>query len=260
MDSIYRLEQRSYHSARLPFVARTYIVTMEGSDRRPSYLAQMHSQPLTEKVIVVHNPGFRQTPKPGVSSTVEDLWHANQFVFQHCADIDAPILVLEDDATLSRLSDAHVAQISDALAENCEALFLGTWPLVSWRHGARIRLGFCAFAHAVVYSRSARDCLLGKSLPRVLGLTIPHDVYVSSSVYACALREPVAFQRHVSTDNAKTWDPLGALRLYFSAWRAHETPEPMTRFHHRLGFVGGAFAIVLGLIVVICAAVGGLRR
>mgnify|MGYP006879004594 CR=1 FL=1 len=246
----YRLEHRTYATPKLPFLPVSYIITMEGSDRRERYLRELERQPLTKHVVVVHNKGFRRCPKVGVSSSVDDLWDANRFVFDHCADVEAPIIVLEDDATLDVLTDEDVAQLHRLTHSDFETVFLGAWPWLSRRSGAVLRLHLAGMAHCVMYSHAAREFLRHKTLPRALGYTVPHDLYVSFSTYACTLRTPVAFQPHEHTANAQTWDPTGALRTYFAAWNAAKRPQHMTRFHHRLGVFGGSLPLlILGCIV-----------
>lgn len=249
----YRIEVRRYDSATLPHVALTVLLTMEGSARRAHYLAQLKRAPPSRRVAIVHNRGYKVVPKPGVKSSVQDLWHANRFIFALTAAVAGPVLVLEDDYEMGPLSPEQARLVAQSSAA-CDALFLGCLPLISWSDGSgrasdRIRMG--GLAHAVIYSRAARRRLLPLTLPSIAGMVMPHDLFVIVTLTCRAMRRPLAFQKHARTANSVTWDPCALVYRYFRAWRADTDPVPMTRFHHRVGAVGGLLPLLGALVLVV---------
>ena len=75
----------------------TYLITLEGSNRRERYMKELHRVKPSMQVIILHNKGFKKCFKEGVYSPGQDLWHANQEIFRRCEADSRSVLILEDD-------------------------------------------------------------------------------------------------------------------------------------------------------------------
>ena len=241
----------------LPFIRAAFLITMEGSTRRPLYMRTLRAERPTKTVYVLHNRGFRRSHKPGVRNTMEDLWHANQTIFHLCAAAESGyILVMEDDVVLRGLRTL-APEIRDVLARGPDVLFLGGTPLVSVSAGGpAIRAWLCGEAHAVVYSASAVRRLRHATLPR----GVPHDMYVSFAEKTYVMSKPAAAQLHPATENMAHWDYLGLCSLYIRMMGADTNPWTMTQWHHAYGAMGGIYVVYTAMCVAIIAVVAASVR
>lgn len=210
----YRLEELRFENPTLRSVPVSYLITMETSRRRASYLAQLREFRPTARVVVVHNAGYKACRKPNVRTPAQDIWHANR----HIARISAPhplVLVLEDDVRFTPEFRRRASDIDDFLRDRDEdAVFaynLGLQAFASVpisRHHLRVATG--GFAHAVVYSRGALDRVFPSIRLPSWGL---HDILLSTVLRTYAPRRACAVQPYERTDNASRWDVVQVTAL-----------------------------------------------
>ena len=74
----YRLETLHFDRPVLNSVPVSFLLTLEGSPRRRTYIDVLQRYRPTRTVVIIHNAGFRKVAKEGVTSISQDLWHANQ--------------------------------------------------------------------------------------------------------------------------------------------------------------------------------------
>lgn len=249
----YRLECLSLEGRpAFPFINAAYLITMEGSKRRPAYVHTLRTAVPLSTVNVVHNRGFRNAHKPGVTNSMEDLWHANRMIFSLCVHTmreDMYVLVMEDDVVFDDDLRAAAPRVREVLARRPGTLFLGGSPLISIAAGRHcLRTWLFGETHAVVYSVAAMRRLLVSSLPR----GIPHDLFVSYKERSYAMACPVAVQPHPTTENMAQWDYTGIFRWYV---RTIGAPDPwrMAWWNHAFGAYGGVYIVYVCTIVVVLA-------
>lgn len=234
----YQVERLTFDDPAFRHIQTTVVITMVGSTR--PYMQQLREVRPTRTVLVLHNCGLRTCPKDDVTTTAEDLWHANQHIFHMFRDEPLPILVLEDDVVFTRSLDAPT--IEGFLARHPDAAYnLGGLPLVSYPVSRRHLRGLVhGFAHAVVYTAGARRALLGKKIRWLhdleLGLHVP--------LY-CPLR-PMAVQPIQSTENSRMWRLGGLSHVYLRAFGSR-----LFDVHHTLGAVGGLVPVVVAILLSI---------
>jgi hypothetical protein len=255
MADCYRHEELRFDSPVFRGFCHTYLITMVGSTRRPSYMRELRSGP-TAEVHVVHNKGYEACDKPAwVRQSSDDLWAANLHIFADFLNRsrDPWVLVLEDDVQFTSYLKTKAHEVERFLAHRSpDAYCLGTLALVvGVRNGGHYPLRRAGTAHAVIYSAEACRRML-RDMRRSVGL---HDQAVIQKFSVWAHRYPLAIQPFDETTvNMSQW-PRGS----GAALRALENmvPRGTTVFHasHACQPVGGlipmvVIAIILGLGVI----------
>lgn len=249
----YRLEVLTFEQPTLRSVPTSYLITLEGSSRRDSYMRELRRHRPTETVVVVHNAGFRKCPKEGVRNASQDLWHANQYVARLARSREAYALVLEDDVRFTdhfRAQAAHIdAFLTPARMQRQLAYTLGSQGYLSFPCSAHhVRLFSAGFAHAVVYSPAALHTFDKVRLPP----WALHDIRNLSWFEAYAPRDPCAVAPYERTENARRWDPLRVFDT-FHACVAYDA-ERAYDIYHAVNRCGGVVAVALALAVAATAA------
>lgn len=231
------------HRPALRHVQHTFLITVAGSRRADEAVAALRRTRPTKYVTVIYNQTFRTCKKRHVDNPGQDLWDANLRAFEKAARSARPVLVLEDDAVFGDAFRAFAPEIDRFLAtSSCQVYNLGCVPLLADASAPPPHLRVFAFfyAHAVIYSASARAALLRTRVRRF------HDLEIAArrlAMYAPAF--PLAFQRIVPTDNTRS--PTLALTDLLGG-RNHPTLF-FERFH-QLAPHGGVAAQLL----LLCAA------
>lgn len=245
--NLYAYEELHFEDPAFKTIKRSYLITMIGSLRRDSYMAQLQEFRPTETVVIVHNVGFRHGQKPNVNTTAQDLWHVNSTIMRLQEESDEAILVLEDDVIFRPAFPEFAPRIEAFLLQHPRVGMynLGGMPLLSLqttRHSMRTIL--CGFAHAVIYTQTGRNTLVDR---HITGL---HDLACSFWAVAYVASIPLAVQRISRTENSKLWDCGGCAFGYLTCFGDH-----LFDAHHGLGRIGGLFGVVLELIVVLVVSV-----
>lgn len=192
-------------------VPRAYILTMTTSTR----LAKPTARALTRlcgETIVQWNPGWRAGGKPPhVDSSAKDILHAYRNVCQHCADLQAPVLILEDDAQLMDGATPRDFEAVDAFlradARPWDVYSLGSLGVFDRLQDVgphRKFLASMSFAQAVVWSPAARAAFLRRDDddPRLTHI----DGHVLSAFrHKYAYRRPLVVQLFPTSENMRTW-------------------------------------------------------
>ena len=117
----YNEEVIYYKNPSFQSIEHTFLITMQTSTRRTSYLKQLDANTPTKKVTILHNSGYQKCSKPRwVNNTMNDLWSVNREIF-HKISYEALytkakyILVLEDDVQFTPDFKKHVGEIEDFL-------------------------------------------------------------------------------------------------------------------------------------------------
>lgn len=255
--SPYRLERLELEGVpSMPYLSAVYLITMEGSPRRHSYVSTLQESIPLNEITIVHNKGYDSGRKMGVKNPTEDLWHANLYVLdlhrRRFSNRDNYFLLLEDDAFFNDLhKDTFI--IERSLRLRPDALFLGASPLISVKiNNELMRTWLTGETHAVVYHSSVIRKILDRKLPTIGSFTCPHDLFVSALTRCYATLKPISVQPHPLTTNMKQWDVTGLIVYYYATFGGGEYPSwNMARFHHNVGNYGGFLPYIIGLVVLV---------
>lgn len=247
-------------------IPRTYLITMPGSKRYASYMAQLKKYRPTAEVIVVINAGFKKCKKPAwVNTCATDLWHVNCHIAKSALrDGVSPILILEDDVLFTDSFFSSAQGIENFVRKHPHPLAykLGCMPLVSIpsvSENKHIRSLYGADTHAVIYNRAA--LLRFAEITEVMRKAwYPfHDslLYSKLSVYFTKL--PCAIQiKDFTTENSRLWNIANIPKLQFKllgqgcSYRYYQNG-------HILGSHGGILTSML-LCIIIVALIVSIAR
>ena len=190
----------------------SYLLTMENSPRRDSYLEQLNEYRPTRKVVVLHNKGWKHCKKPAwVTNSAYDLWHANLEVTNRTT---GRVLVLEDDVQFLPNIRQDVAEVEEFLRHMKDTkdtkdktffytlglrLFYTTTRKSDVENHLRVIIG--ADAHAILYNNI-------KALTPPTNPNPFHDVHVFSSLHGYTYKRPLAIQHAEATENSIAYDPF----------------------------------------------------
>ena len=245
-------------------VAATYIVTMDSSSSRVrNCVAQVKEAWPTRRCFVVVNQGWKKCDKgKDVTSTSQDLLHANNFIFGDARRRfpGAAILVLEDDCTWAPTARTGLRDVDRFVAKHSEAdfsYFLGCAPVpfallpTTTPTTMRVR-GIVGGSHAVVHSAA-----------RLARPLVAHDHWLDRHLdqqlwrqgnTAYAHWRPLAYQTWPVTANSASWE-TPAIRGALATLALDRRPEPGTSILYAL-----AYAVPLLLLAVVLLAVPLVRR
>lgn len=207
----------------LPSVTRAVVLSMErGSRLTRESLADLCA--ICPRTWVQLNPGWEQGGKPAhVTSTAHDLVDAYRHACAGCADVDGPVLLLEEDALLLEHDAAAFERVDAFLrSQPYDVYSLGSFgefgPADARDHHRRF-VGRMGFSQAIVWSRRARDALLRRPVGDV------HiDVHTISALeLKYGYRKPLVVQLFPRTKNMQTWclecDGSVRERILVNAWK-----------------------------------------
>lgn len=206
MGSCYRFESFAKTDVPwLPSVPRAYILTLEGSDRlRGDPTASAGLGQLCAETVVQVNRDWRSCEKPDhVRTTAHDLIHAYRNVCRECASLDAPVLILEDDARIYSTDPHAYAEVDSFVrTRHFDVYSLGSFGEFAGREGAHRRYGrVMGFSQAVIWSARAREALL-----RAPAVDTHIDVHtLSGMAHKYTYHAPLVTQLFPTTENMATW-------------------------------------------------------
>ena len=219
----------------------SYIITMEGSDRRESYLKQIARFKPTQKVVVRHNTGYKKCNKDEwVDTTAKDLWHANLSIMRDVSD-DA-VLIMEDDVEFTDDVFRMAPLIEEfVLTNDVDAYSLGGTVFLSnmFESGIHRRVYTGGEAQAIVYTKNGMNKLLLS--PHIFWV---HDLENSTklryyqSVPSCAYQERIG----VYTENQNIWDPF---HLIYWLVNKFESTQKVYETHDTVANYGGYFTLLV---------------
>lgn len=190
----------------LKSVPCAYVLTMRDSTR----LRQREAAALTRfcgRTYVQTNAGWKRSPKPAwVNSTATDILDAYRNVCLACRDVDAPVLILEDDARLLSPCRASFDEVDRFVrTQPFDVYSLGSVGLFDRRRDVgkhRMFMGLMACSQAVVWSRAAREQFLAMDVTRMTHIDT-HAVSSMARKYTYA--RPLVVQLFPTTDNMSSW-------------------------------------------------------
>lgn len=205
-----------------PSVARAYILLLHGSARS--------SAPTFNELGVLSRATYLQTNRDwqtcakvdAVYNTATDLVDAYRQACEHCAGVEGPVLILEDDAQIFSRDRTRYAEVDAFVRDSVFDVYsLGSFggfdaKLGNHRHFKKTM----GFTQAVIWSKRARDHFLAR-----LGSAkdVHIDVHtISSMPLKYTYKQPLVVQTFPTTPNMANWcircDGSRTERVVVRAW------------------------------------------
>ena len=230
----YTFEVLNFDNPVFKTIPVSYVITMEGSKRRDSYIHQLNTYKPTREVVIVKNLGFKKCNKPlWVNTSAMDLWHANRTILEkHLKESSAPVLILEDDVEFTDYMIHNSKEIEEFIKQDrVDVYSLGSQTYLSYpvdlNHVCMV-YGSCT--QAVIFTNTGAVKFQG--INRILGL---HDCDMYMQLNSYMGTTPSAIQSFESeTINSQEWNYGGLLLKYNQLFG-----DQFFDFHARISILGG---------------------
>lgn len=202
--SCYQYEEYHFNKPLLN-VDATYIIHLVGNGRYESIIDQLHKYPISKKVYIVLNQGYKKCQKDSsITKPPLDLVNAFLEVFKHAKNKEN-ILILEDDFMFDDkiLDPFHQNNINKFIEKkrNLEFMYyIGALPLVLLPHNYyNYTSVFSIGCHSVIYSKKFREKVAKdrniNDWDLCLQINTPRFIYYT----------PLCYQLFTETENSKHW-------------------------------------------------------
>ena len=248
IDNCYNIETLHFDNPAFKKVGLTVLITMEDSNRRNQYMQELSQNRPTEKVVILHNKGFKKCPKKGVSSTIQDLWHANQKAIS-LSENELPILILEDDVEFLSNFRKYATQIEEffTMKRGACSYNLGSHVLLSVPSSkSHIRVLLGGMNQAVLYNAKALQIM--KSVK--IGI-VPHDLVLTRKIKTYVFKKALTFQKLIKTANSKAWNIGGIPLLIQKDMIGLGSSKKSFENSHFIASFGGMLPYMIGIILVL---------
>jgi hypothetical protein len=264
-SNCYREERLYFDDPAYKKIRVSYVITMENSTRRASYLEQLRKHRPTSEVVILHNSGYKACNKKDVKNTSEDLWHANLEISKRSAPGEH-VIIFEDDVMFLDVFRERASLVEDFVLSNpyvdtynlgCITIFSSPIP----QHGSH-RVYLLGGAHAVIYSPSCLARFPELDLRGYGPLCCLHDVMSGFHFKMYVPSEPHASQPIPETENRENWPIIGDLYMRASSViypnTVHDGIDLYRHAHWTLRF-GGLVPFYLLLVFCIFMAISYCR-
>ena len=213
-DHCYHYEERNYSEPLFhEGIDVTYVIHLEGNGRYESVVEQLDQYPITERVFILHNSGFKKCEKDAhIRSPSYDLVDAFLQIFKHAYENDYDnILILEDDFIFDEKirSDFHRKNIVEFLRKKTqgEESFLYYLGCVPWLLIPYDSYSFQAIltggTHSVIYSKKYREDVMNYDQVDIGDWDIFNNIRFVGARYV--YYTPLCYQLFPVTENSKNW-------------------------------------------------------
>ena len=197
----YDYEEYIFDNALLD-VDATYIIHLEGNGKYESIIDQLHKFPISKKVYIVLNKGYKKCKKhPAITKSTLDLIDAYLEIFEHAKNREN-ILILEDDFMFDNkiLDPFHRNNINQFIKKDLDFVYyIGVLPIILLPYdyyNSKVILSIGS--HSVIYSKKFRDKVrYSKAINDWDAYLKLHNGY--------AYYTPLCYQLFPDTENAKHW-------------------------------------------------------
>jgi len=215
--SCYQYEEYNFNNYLLN-VDATYIIHLVGNGRYESIIDQLHKYPISKKVYIVLNQGYKKCQKDSsITKPPLDLIDAFLEVFNHAKNKEN-ILILEDDFMFDDkiLASTHQNNINKFIERNDDFLYyIGAIPYLLFPYN------FCNYVniastgtHSIIYSKKMRERVLtSKKGPSDIH---DWDVYLNLQSKRYIYYTPLCYQYFLETENTNHWGDHNLI-LFFLA-------------------------------------------
>ncbi len=190
------------------YIDCAYILTMENSTRRESYMDQLRKYNPHSKVIIQHNLGFKKCKKQLYEqNTVHDLNDAYYHVFLHARENDyTNILIFEDDFFFDKITEKDINEIGMFINNNNFHIYnLG--PIVNIGINETLyhkRNIIMSSTHGVIYNKLYFDYYIEHYNKQNSNLSCD-ELWIDTYLKKYSYYKPICFQLVTETDNSKNW-------------------------------------------------------
>lgn len=229
-------------------IKHTFLLTMNGSPRRPQYMEQLKKYPLTETVVIVHNSGYKVCKKDGINSPGQDLWHANKYVSGMISN--EPVIILEDDVEFLPVIKEIASEVEDFVIGYRGPLCyrMGCIPFFSIPDDNHLRIFLGADTHGCIFNSEAVDKITS------IHVSFLHDLEMSLYMDVYSHKNPMAIQEKENTENAQSWNVLGIPMFYINTV-GQGNMELLYGRSHLIGSFGGIVPLLIMSLVLIFVVV-----
>jgi hypothetical protein len=202
MNRCYSYEEYKFDNGILD-VDATYIIHLEGNGKYESIIDQLHKYPISKKVYIVLNKGYKKCKKdPAITKPPLDLIDAYLEIFRHATD-KKNILILEDDFIFDNkiLYPFHQNNINHFIKTKSQTDFIyyiGVLPIILLPYNYYNYKNILSIGtHSVIYSKKFRDKVKDKVINDWDAYLKLHNGY--------AYYTPLCYQLFPDTENAQHW-------------------------------------------------------
>jgi hypothetical protein len=226
------------------YIDTVYILTMENSSRKDSYMEQIKKYNPHSHIIIQYNKGFKNTHKQLYKqNTVHDLNDAYYHVFLHAKNHKyTNILVLEDDFFFDNITNDDVHEIGIFINNNDYHIYnLGCGFNISFPHTIKHHISFISScSHSIIYNIKYIEFYIkiyNKGFEEMCD-----NIWNRFDILKFKYYKPVCFQIFPVTENIKN-SPLSKFVMWFiNAVNLHKTHKPGFAILNILGYI--IFAII----------------
>ena len=201
MNRCYSYEEYKFDNALLD-VDATYIIHLEGNGKYESIIKQLNKFPISKKVYIVLNKGYKKCKKdPSITKPPLDLIDAYLEIFDHAKN-KGNILILEDDFIFDDkiLEPFHRNNINHFIKKEFDVYYIGLLPHILlpydyYNYKVILSIG----THSVIYSKKFRE-----KVKKVNKSINDWDIYLKLQ-NGYAYYTPLCYQLFPETDNSKHW-------------------------------------------------------
>lgn len=209
MNRCYEYEEYNFNNPLLN-VDATYIIHLQGNGKYESIIDQLHKYPISKKVYIVLNKGYKKCKKnPAITKPPLDLIDAYLEVFNHATN-KGNILILEDDFMFDNniLDPIHRNNVNQFIKNLNDVYYIGVLPYILLPYDFyNYRNLLSTGTHSVIYSKKFRD-----KVKNQLNIN-DWDIYLKSHK-GYVYYTPLCYQLFPDTDNSKHWGDHNII-LYF---------------------------------------------
>lgn len=160
MNRCYSYEEYKFDNAILD-VDATYIIHLKGNGKYESIIDQLHKYPISKKVYIVLNKGYKKCKKkPAITKPPLDLIDAYLEIFEHAKN-KGNILILEDDFMFDDkiLDPFHRNNVNQFIKKDLDYVYyIGALPIILLPHDYyNYKIIFSMGTHSVIYTKKIRD-------------------------------------------------------------------------------------------------------
>lgn len=213
--SCYQYEEYHFNKPLLN-VEATYIIHLVGNGRYESIIDQLHKYPISKKVYIVLNQGYKKCQKDSsITKPPLDLIDAFLEIFKHAQNKEN-ILILEDDFMFDDkiLDPFHQNNINKFIEKKSTSKFLyyiGALPYLLFPYDFYNYKNIASGGtHSIIYSKKMREKL------NMNNTIHDWDVYLNLQPNRYVYYTPLCYQYFLETENTKYWGDHNSI-LFFLA-------------------------------------------
>ena len=219
--SCYEYEEYTFNEPLLDIDA-TYIIHLIGNGRYDSIIDQLYKFPISKKVYIVLNKGYKTCKKSiSITKPTLDIIDVNLEIFNHAKE-KQNILILEDDFMFDNklLEKKHQLNINDFIKKKTKSDFIyyiGIVPFVLLPYNYyNYQLIYGLGAHSVIYSKKFREKTI-KNIKKNENLKIKDwDIYLNTNFTRYVYYTPLCYQLYSVTENSKHWGDHNFIMYYLA--------------------------------------------